>query len=95
RALTRDLDEALADAVAESPLVLALFDLDGFKHYNDTFGHPAGDTLLVRLGANLAERMHAAVLRVACFAGGMRQLMALAEGQQQGVAMLLAPAVRD
>ena len=33
--------------------MLALFDLDGFKHYNDTFGHPAGDALLVRLGANL------------------------------------------
>ena len=33
--------------------MLALFDLDGFKHYNDTFGHPAGDVLLARLGANL------------------------------------------
>ena len=53
RALTRELDAALADAVAESPVVLALFDLDGFKHYNDTFGHPAGDVLLARLGANL------------------------------------------
>jgi two-component system cell cycle response regulator len=53
RALTRELDEALEEAVPESPLVLALFDLDGFKHYNDTFGHPAGDVLLTRLGANL------------------------------------------
>ncbi len=33
--------------------MLALFDLDGFKHYNDTFGHPAGDVLLARLGGNL------------------------------------------
>jgi two-component system, cell cycle response regulator len=53
RALSRELDEALEEAVPESPLVLALFDLDGFKHYNDTFGHPAGDVLLARLGANL------------------------------------------
>jgi diguanylate cyclase (GGDEF)-like protein len=33
--------------------VLTLFDLNGFKNYNDTFGHPAGDALLVRLGAAL------------------------------------------
>ena len=35
--------------------MLALFDLDGFKAYNDAFGHPAGDLLLKRLGAQLAE----------------------------------------
>ncbi len=53
RALTRELAELLPEAGEDAPLVLALFDLDGFKHYNDTFGHPAGDTLLARLGANL------------------------------------------
>ena len=31
-----------------------IFDLDGFKSYNDTFGHPAGDALLARLGSKLA-----------------------------------------
>ncbi len=35
--------------------VLMLFDLNGFKAYNDAFGHAAGDQLLVRLGRALAE----------------------------------------
>jgi two-component system, cell cycle response regulator len=31
-----------------------MFDLNGFKQYNDTFGHGAGDALLARLGERLA-----------------------------------------
>jgi diguanylate cyclase (GGDEF)-like protein len=34
--------------------VLALFDLNGFKAYNDSFGHTAGDDLLQRLGSSLS-----------------------------------------
>jgi diguanylate cyclase (GGDEF)-like protein len=37
----------------EEPLTLLLLDLNGFKRYNDTFGHPAGDAMLTRLGAQL------------------------------------------
>jgi diguanylate cyclase (GGDEF)-like protein len=51
RALIADLEAARPGAT----LTLALFDLDGFKHYNDTFGHPAGDELLSRLGGRLSE----------------------------------------
>jgi diguanylate cyclase (GGDEF)-like protein len=38
---------------AHRPAALTIFDLDGFKEYNDRFGHPAGDALLVRLTAAL------------------------------------------
>jgi two-component system, cell cycle response regulator len=50
RKLLLDLDERLE---AEAPTLLILFDLDGFKSYNDAFGHPAGDALLRRLARNL------------------------------------------
>jgi two-component system cell cycle response regulator len=54
RALSAAIEDLLPDDEEPARMVLALFDLDGFKHYNDTFGHPAGDALLVRLGRNLA-----------------------------------------
>jgi two-component system cell cycle response regulator len=34
---------------------LVFFDLNGFKRYNDTYGHVAGDALLARLAAALSE----------------------------------------
>ncbi len=55
RRLTADLAVHLEELAPERPLMLTLFDLDGFKHYNDTFGHLAGDQLLERLGARLTE----------------------------------------
>jgi len=54
RALMRDLDDAAEQATAAERRSLALFDLDGFKQYNDAFGHAAGDALLQRLGIDLA-----------------------------------------
>ena len=53
RKLLADLDRRLAGGTSPKTLLM-LFDLDGFKGYNDTFGHPAGDALLTRLGGKLA-----------------------------------------
>jgi diguanylate cyclase (GGDEF)-like protein len=53
RQLMSDLERLLHGETVQQTLLM-LFDLDGFKGYNDTFGHPAGDALLARLGGKLA-----------------------------------------
>jgi diguanylate cyclase (GGDEF)-like protein len=58
RRLGADLSSAFADGSAANPSLLLLFDLDGFKEYNDTFGHMAGDALLARLGGKLQRAVN-------------------------------------
>jgi diguanylate cyclase (GGDEF)-like protein len=57
RRLVADLEAQLGNATDADPLLLILCDLNGFKTYNDTYGHPAGDALLARLGAALAREI--------------------------------------
>jgi diguanylate cyclase (GGDEF)-like protein len=57
RALMRQLDEVIAGAQER---FVAIFDLDGFKSYNDSFGHAAGDALLNRLSSALDDAAIAA-----------------------------------
>ena len=54
RRLMTDLVRELDEATDARPRALVMFDLDGFKRYNDNYGHPAGDALLARLGDSLA-----------------------------------------
>jgi len=62
-------------------LGLIMLDLDYFKHFNDTFGHEAGDTLLRTLGHFLGERVRRE--DVACRYGGEEFVLILAEASQE------------
>jgi diguanylate cyclase (GGDEF)-like protein len=57
RSLYADLEERVPKATSDQPVLLAMFDLNGFKDYNDTFGHPAGDALLTRVGKRLESSL--------------------------------------
>ncbi len=66
RALIEDLPRVCQRASEELPAYVWFFDLNGFKHYNDSFGHIAGDNLLARLGNRLRAVVepHGAVYRL-------------------------------
>jgi diguanylate cyclase (GGDEF)-like protein/PAS domain S-box-containing protein len=58
----RAFDKALDDLVSRNPQTipgpsLLMIDVDKFKAYNDTYGHPAGDTCLKRVANRVAEIM--------------------------------------
>ncbi len=53
RQLKLDLADIAAGSQTGRKHAVALFDLNGFKSYNDSFGHGAGDALLAQIGASL------------------------------------------
>lgn len=88
RHLLDDLEMRLAEPHDVTPFTLALFDLDGFKAYNDRFGHLGGDALLERLAARLSE----AVAPGRAFRMGGDEFCALVDGGSEGVRPVLARA---
>jgi len=52
--LPRELHRA---SRAKTALSVAMLDLDHFKHFNDTFGHDSGDSLLREVGRVLREEL--------------------------------------
>jgi diguanylate cyclase (GGDEF)-like protein/PAS domain S-box-containing protein len=53
-----ELTRMIADAQRHSSrLALLFFDLDDFKYVNDTFGHRAGDAMLIRVAGEVAGQV--------------------------------------
>jgi len=74
-------------------LALVLVDIDGFKGYNDAFGHRAGDDALRQVGACLAEAAARRLDAVTRY-GGEEFAILLAETDAEG-ARLVAERARE
>jgi diguanylate cyclase (GGDEF)-like protein len=77
------LDHEVAAARRGRALAIAVFDLDNFKHYNDTFGHVAGDDIL-KAFADVLVKENRAMNVVARF-GGDEFVSALTDTTLEGV----------
>jgi len=69
-----------------------MLDLDHFKHFNDTFGHEAGDYLLQNLGGFLKSHVRGG--DIACRYGGEEFVLILPEISQE-VALIRAEEFRQ
>ncbi|MBI4743698.1 MAG: sensor domain-containing diguanylate cyclase [Actinobacteria bacterium] len=86
------LKEELERAVRfKHPLSILLMDIDYFKKFNDTFGHPKGDQVLKRIAAILKGNMRD--VDIAARYGGEEFVAVLPETDKDGI-LVLAERIR-
>jgi diguanylate cyclase (GGDEF)-like protein len=83
RYMEETLERELRRAIRNNESVaLLMIDIDHFKQFNDTFGHPAGDTLLREFGSFLKQRTRGQ--DVACRFGGEEFVIILTSSSLDG-----------
>ena len=70
--LPREIHRALRE---EEPLAVVMIDLDHFKHFNDQWGHEAGDIVLLGVAEALIDGLRAS--DIACRYGGEELLVVM------------------
>ncbi|NII09721.1 GGDEF domain-containing protein [Oleiagrimonas sp. C23AA] len=78
----------------QQPAALLLFDLDHFKHINDSFGHDAGDAVLQRFATLLLRAAEAHPGALACRHGG-EEFVLMLPGMNLDAAHALAMTIRS
>ena len=76
--LPRELNHARRD---KSHTCIAMLDIDHFKHFNDTYGHDAGDLMLRELGRVLRENVRKS--DIACRFGGEEFVLILLDSSPE------------
>ena len=84
--------EAIRCDKAGAPLSLIVVDLDYFKKINDTFGHPAGDAVLVKVASRLRSCIRA---QEALGRYGGEEFLIVLPGASSATAMAVAERMRQ
>ncbi len=83
RALDERLDAEIQRAARfNHPLTIGMLDIDNFKSVNDTWGHPAGDAVLIAVAARMQQELR--TIDVVGRFGGEEFLMILPETDIEG-----------
>ncbi|MBI4151236.1 diguanylate cyclase [Candidatus Woesearchaeota archaeon] len=85
-------NEVTRAAKFKRPTSLIIFDIDHFKTYNDTYGHPEGDRLLAEMGAVLKHAVGS--IDTCCRYGGEEFVVVLPETKPEH-AMAVAERIRQ
>ena len=93
----RSFDDAFGKAWMQAasshkPLSLLLLDVDHFKAFNDTYGHPAGDTCLQLVATAMIETVYKPADRVARYGG--EEFAVLLPDTGEDSAMIVAERIR-
>lgn len=93
----RKMDEYLEQVWSESlkneePLSLLLMDIDYFKNYNDTYGHPVGDDCLRIVAKTIKDMLRKEIDFVARYGG--EEFLAILKNTDEETALSLAERIR-